>query len=121
MSETYHPVIKADEIEERGVQPFIINSWPIAVCREKGTLYAFINRCTHAAAEFAPGCRIRAGSVMCPLHGARFKLGTGENIGGANYKPIKTFPLRETEEGWIEVAVPDEAPTAEHQPVIPLK
>lgn len=120
MSETYHQIIKAEDVEERGAHPFIINNWPFVICREKGTLYAFINRCTHAAAEFAPGCRIRAGSVMCPLHGARFRLSTGENIGGANYSPLKLFPLRETEEGWIEIAIPDAPPGAEHEPVTKL-
>ena len=117
MNESFHRIVKSEEVEERSALPFIVNGWPVAVCREKGRLYAFINRCTHAAAEFAPGCRIRSGSVMCPLHSARFKLETGENIGGANYKPLKLFPIRESDDGWIEVAVPDEEPGMEHLPV----
>lgn len=117
MSETFHQVIRAQEIIEGGAQDFIINHWPIVICRDKDSLYAFINRCSHAASKFVPGCRIRAGSVMCPLHGARFKLATGDYTGGANYKPIKTFPLRITQDGWIEIAIPDEAPDLEFQPV----
>ena len=117
MTETYHKLAKSEDIADKAASPFIVNGWPVAICRANGTLYAFINRCTHAAAELAPGCRIRSNSVMCPLHGARFKLETGENIGGANYKPLKLFPLRETEDGWVEVAVPDEEPGMEHLPV----
>jgi hypothetical protein len=41
-------------------------------------------------------------------------------MGGADYKPLMRFDLREDGEGWIEVAVPDEAPGAEHLPVTPL-
>jgi len=120
MSETFHRVVAASEIEDKTMLPFIVNGWPLFLCRDDGVLYAVINRCTHAAAEFAPGGRVRKGAVMCPLHGARFKLDTGECIGGANYKPLLKFATRETEDGWIEVAVPDTAPGAEHLPVKPL-
>ena len=120
MSESYHRVVRADEIEERGLHPFIVNRWPVALCREDGVLHAIINRCTHAAAELAPGGRVRRGSIMCPLHGARFKLDNGECLGGANYRNLKIFPLRETDDGWVEISVPDEAPGAEHMPVKPL-
>ncbi|WP_235209585.1 Rieske (2Fe-2S) protein [Sphingobium sp. Ant17] len=63
---------------------------------------------------------MRRGAVMCPLHGARFKLDNGECLGGAGYKALKLYPWRESADGWIEVAVPDEAPGAEHLPVKPL-
>ncbi len=120
MSETFHRVVKAGEIEDRSLQSFIVNGWPVLIARDEGQLHAIINRCTHAAASFTPDGRVRRGAVMCPLHGARFKLENGECIGGAGYKPLIRFPLREDSEGWIEVAVPDEAPGAEHLPVTPL-
>lgn len=99
--------------------PFVVNGWPVLVCRDEGKIRALINRCTHAGAHLADG-RVRRGVVMCPLHGARFNLDTGECLGGASYKPLKRFPWRETADGWIEVAVPDEAPGAEHLPIKPL-
>lgn len=120
MGETFHRVVQASEVEEKAMLPFIVNRWPIFLCREEGELRAIINRCTHAAAELAPGGRVRRGSVMCPLHGARFRLTDGECLGGAGYKPLKLFDWRETADGWIEVAVPDEAPGMEHMPVKPL-
>lgn len=117
MSESYHRVIKAAEVEERAMLPFIVNRWPVFVSREEGRIHVLINRCSHAASALAPEGRVRRGSVMCPLHGARFKLDTGECLGGAGYKPLMIFPFREDAEGWIEVAVPDAAPGAEHLPV----
>lgn len=120
MSETFHKVVAAQELEDKTISPFIVNGWPVLLCREDGKVSAVINRCTHAAAPFAPGGRVRRGAVMCPLHGARFRLDTGECMGGVSYKPLLVFAVRESEDGWIEVAVPDEAPGAEHLPVIPL-
>jgi|GEM_PF-121833 len=120
MSETFHRVAPASDIQEKAMLPFVVNSWPLFLCREEGEVHAIINRCSHAAAALAPGGRVRRGSVMCPLHGARFKLSDGACLGGADYKPLKIFPWRESDDGWIEVAVPDEAPGMEHLPVKPL-
>lgn len=120
MSETYHKAVKADEVEERSMLALIIQGWPVLVTRDEGKVHALINRCSHAASPLAPDGRVRRGAVMCPLHGARFKLENGECMGNAGYKPLKLFPLRETDDGWVEIAVPDEAPGAEHLPVKPL-
>ncbi|MEZ5656393.1 MAG: Rieske (2Fe-2S) protein [Sphingobium sp.] len=120
MSETFHRVVKAEEVEDKAMLPFVVNGWPVLVCRDEGSVHAVINRCSHAASQLAPDGRVRRGSVMCPLHGARFKLDNGECLGGAGYKPLKLFPWRQSDDGWIEVAVPDEAPGAEHLPVKPL-
>lgn len=120
MTESYHRVVEASAIEERAMMPFIIDGWPVLLCKDEGQIHALINRCSHAAAQLAPGGRVRRGAVMCPLHGARFKLDNGECLGGAGYKALKLYPWRESADGWIEVAVPDEAPGAEHLPVKPL-
>lgn len=111
---TYHPAMQAGDIAEGTAKGVIVNGWPVLIARSDGKLSAVIDRCTHAASELSTG-RIRRGSVMCPLHGARFELATGRCVGGT-YKPLMTFDLRE-EGGAIEVAVPDEAPGFEHMPV----
>ncbi len=119
MSVTYHRVVHADEVAERALLPFVIDRWPIFVTRDEGEVHVLINRCSHAASALAPQGRVRRGSVMCPLHGGRFRLTDGTCI-GADYRPLKTFPWRLAEDGWIEVAIPDEPPGAEHLPVTPL-
>jgi len=120
MPESFHKVVKADDVVEQAVLAFVVNRWPVMLTRDEGTIRALLNRCSHAASPLAPQGRVRRGAVMCPLHGARFKLDTGECLGGADYKPLLTFACREGADGWIEVAVPDEAPGAEHIPVTPL-
>ncbi len=114
LSETYHRVARDADIAENGVEAGTFNGWPVFVCRTDGKLHALINKCTHASSELADG-RIRRGSVMCPLHGARFELASGKCIGGT-YQPLKIFPVR-VSDGWVEVAVPDEKPGHQHAPV----
>lgn len=115
MSETFHRVLPEDGIDNGQASPAIVNGWPVLVCKYEDQLFAVINRCTHASSALEEG-RIRKGTIMCPLHGARFDLATGNCLGGASYRPLKRFEVRVTD-GWIEVATPDEKPSAEHMPV----
>lgn len=119
MADTYHRIVPAQDVPDRSLAAFTVNGWPVLLAREEGAFHALINRCTHQAASFTPDGRVRRGAVMCPLHGARFRLDSGECLGGAGYAPLRRFPLREVD-GWVEVAVPDEAPGADHLPVAPL-
>jgi nitrite reductase/ring-hydroxylating ferredoxin subunit len=114
MGETFHRAARAGEIAEGTAKGFIVNEWPVMIARSEGKLFATIDKCTHAASELSTG-RIRRGAVMCPLHGARFELATGRNVGGG-YKPIMVFETRLMDD-WIEVAVPDDKPGFEHMPV----
>jgi nitrite reductase/ring-hydroxylating ferredoxin subunit len=114
MGESFHRAARADEIAEGAAKGVIVNEWPVMIARADGKVLATIDKCTHAASELSTG-RIRRGSVMCPLHGARFELATGRCIGGA-YKPLIVFETRLLDD-WIEVAVPDEKPGFEHMPV----
>jgi len=114
MDTSFHRAATAEEIAEGTAKGCIVNGWPVLLARSGGTVFATIDRCTHAASELSTG-RIRRGAVMCPLHGARFELAEGKCIGGA-YKALMTFATRLDGE-WIEVAVPDGQPGFEHIPV----
>lgn len=116
MTDTYHRVMPAADLADQQSAAHIVNDWPVLLARQGDALFAVINRCTHASAALDGG-RVRRGAVICPLHGARFQLATGQCLGGMNYRPLKTFPLRLSGDGWIEVAVPDEKPGPEHLPV----
>ena len=68
-----------------------------------GTLYAFEDRCTHDDSPFedAP---IEDCEIICPRHGARFSLRTGEALSPPAYEPLRIFEIREAA-GRIEVRV----------------
>lgn len=107
MTDDFTAVIAVAEFPAEGVHVETVNGWRVFIARVDDAFYAVNDRCTHAASILSTG-RIRRGHVMCPMHGARFDLATGQCAGGA-YAPIRTFPLR-IRDGVIEVAVPAESP-----------
>jgi nitrite reductase/ring-hydroxylating ferredoxin subunit len=77
----------------------------VLVCRSGGQLFAVSNRCSHAGSRFAGG-KICDGIVTCPLHGAKFRLATGECLfRKLNYAPLQTFKVTEID-GHIELELP---------------
>jgi anthranilate 1,2-dioxygenase ferredoxin component len=114
MSETWHDLIAECDFPEDGKFAIKVAGWHVLVGKDDDGFHALNDRCTHAASLLSTG-RIRRGTVMCPLHGARFELASGKCIGGA-YRDLRTFPLR-IEAGMIAVAVPDAAPGMEDLPI----
>lgn len=115
MTDTWHPLIPADDFPADGKATGRLGGWHVLVARTDDGFFAVNDRCTHQAALVSGG-RVRRGAIMCPLHGARFDLATGQCIGGA-YRDLRTFAVR-VEAGMIEVAVPDAPPGIEETPVI---
>ena len=98
------PLVVASIAEGEGVA-VEIRGQSILVCRSGGQLYAVSNRCTHAGSRLDGG-KVCDGVVACPLHGARFRLETGECLSRRlNYASLRTFPVREVD-GRICVDVP---------------
>ncbi|MEP7349588.1 MAG: Rieske (2Fe-2S) protein [Sphingorhabdus sp.] len=114
MSEAFIPVVAVADIPDNGKFAGQVNGWHVLICKVDGGYVAVNDRCTHAASALAGG-RIRRGTIMCPLHGARFDLATGNCMGGI-YKALRMFPSR-TRNGLIEVAVPETVPGMEDLPV----
>lgn len=81
----------------------------VMLVRYRGRLYAYEDRCTHddaplADAEIAEDPSTPCGVVVCPRHGARFCLKTGDALGPPAYEAIRVFVVRE-HQGRIELAV----------------
>lgn len=72
----------------------------IMLVRYHGLLYAYEDRCTHDDAPLE-GASLEdddgspCGVVVCPRHGARFCLQSGEPLGPPAYEAIKIFSVRE--------------------------
>jgi anthranilate 1,2-dioxygenase ferredoxin subunit len=114
MSGRWQALIAEQDFPAEGKLATKISGWHVLVARTDDGLFAVNDRCTHQAALMSNG-RIRRGMIMCPLHGARFEVATGECVGGA-YSNLRTFALRVTA-GVIEVCVPDTAPGMDDLPV----
>ena len=80
-----------------------VDGYRVRVARVGGTLYAFEDRCTHDDSPFddAP---IEDTQIICPRHGARFCLRTGEALSPPAYERLRIFEARENGDR-IEVRV----------------
>lgn len=78
-----------------------VDGYRVRVARVSGRLYAFEDRCTHDDSPFedAP---IEDCEIICPRHGARFSLQSGEALSPPAYEPLRIFEVREAG-GRIEV------------------
>lgn len=65
----------------------------VAVFTLDGKYYAIEDVCTHDGGELASGER-EGEEIICPRHGARFNIKTGEVTAPPAYEPVATFPVR---------------------------
>lgn len=65
----------------------------IAVARSGDAYFAFEDLCTHDGAELTGGT-IEGTEIICPRHGARFCMRTGDALSPPAYEPIGVFETR---------------------------
>lgn len=73
----------------------------VLVARSGGAYFAVEDICSHDGAELAGGA-IEGAEIICPRHGARFCLRTGEALSPPAYEPIRVFATK-VDEGrlWV--------------------
>ena len=65
----------------------------IAVVRSGGTYFAIEDICTHDGAPLTGG-EVEGSEIVCPRHGARFCLRTGEALTPPAYEPVRVFETK---------------------------
>jgi len=65
----------------------------IAVARSGEEYFAIEDVCTHDGAELTGGA-IEGTEIICPRHGARFCLRTGEALSPPAYEPVRVFATK---------------------------
>jgi 3-phenylpropionate/trans-cinnamate dioxygenase ferredoxin subunit len=73
----------------------------VAVFNLDGELYAIEDVCTHDGGILTGG-PIEGDQIVCPRHGARFCIKTGEALTPPAFEPTATFQVR-VEDGVIQV------------------
>lgn len=99
----FKKVCTATDVEEGAYAEFDIDGRSILICHWQGQFYAIENECSHAMSPLCGG-RMRRGTIVCPLHGARFNISTGAAEGPPATLPIETFKVK-LEDGNVCVAV----------------
>lgn len=65
----------------------------IAVVRTGGAFYAIEDVCSHDGCPLLGG-PIEGTEIICPRHGARFSLKTGEALTPPAYEPVRTYETK---------------------------
>ena len=73
----------------------------IAVFNIDGEFYAIEDNCTHDHLCLTGG-EIEGDVIVCPHHGARFNIRTGEALTAPAYEEVPTFPVQVVD-GMIQV------------------
>ncbi|MBV9080462.1 MAG: non-heme iron oxygenase ferredoxin subunit [Elusimicrobia bacterium] len=86
-------VIDKSKLSPHGLTSIEVDGRRICLASAGGTLFAVDDRCTHAEALLSSG-DVEEGEVVCPLHGARFDLKTGEAMTPPATRPVQTHEVK---------------------------
>jgi 3-phenylpropionate/trans-cinnamate dioxygenase ferredoxin subunit len=94
----------ADTVTEANPLTTEVDGYPIVIVPCGAELFAVEDRCSHDGESLA-GAEVEACEIICPRHGARFSLRTGDALTPPAYEPIRTFNVR-VENGRVLVEQP---------------
>jgi 3-phenylpropionate/trans-cinnamate dioxygenase ferredoxin subunit len=97
----WFPVGPADSIPVGDYASVEVDGRFIAVFNVDGEFLAVDDVCTHDGEGLAGGA-VEGDVVVCPRHGARFCLRTGEALSPPAYEAVGTYPTR-VSDGTVEV------------------
>jgi len=82
----------------------------VAVFNLEGEYYAIENLCTHDGSplllsESGTDDQVYGDQIVCPRHGARFSICSGEALSPPAYEPTNTFPVQ-VSNGMVQIRDP---------------
>jgi 3-phenylpropionate/trans-cinnamate dioxygenase ferredoxin subunit len=83
----------AEELNDGQARSIAVGRRMIAVARSGDEYFAIEDLCTHDGAELTGGA-IEGTEIICPRHGARFCLRTGQALTPPAYEPIRVFETK---------------------------
>ena len=89
------------DIEPGGFAVIELDDARVAVFNVDGEFYALEDLCSHDHACLTDG-EVDGSEVICPIHGARFDIRTGDALTPPAYEPVSRFPVR-VNEGIVQV------------------
>jgi len=93
----------AIELAEGHTRSIPVGRQMVAVAHTESGFYAIEDVCTHDGSELTGG-GLEGTQIICPRHGARFCLKTGQALTPPAYEPVRVFELK-VEGGhlWVRV------------------
>ena len=93
---------KATEVPDPGRITVVVDDRVLVLIHAGGQFFAIDDVCTHDGGGLAGG-EVQDHQVICPRHGARFCLRTGQALTPPAYEPVRSYPTRVVD-GNVEVA-----------------
>lgn len=87
-------VARASELAPGEWRVVDVDGTQVAVFNLEGQYYAIEDVCTHEFGQQLTGGTVEGDEIICPRHGARFSIRTGEALTAPAYEPTATFPVR---------------------------
>lgn len=97
------PVGHVDDVPALEGRSVMVGARRIAVFRMPDGWAAIDHACPHKGGPLADGI-VADTCVTCPLHGRRFDVFTGRQVGGDD--AVATYAVREGDDGALELLVP---------------
>ena len=94
-------VAKVGELAPGSHRVVDVDGASVAVFNVGGEYYAIEDVCTHDGGQLTGGT-VEGDHVVCPRHGARFSIKTGDALTAPAYEPTAKFPVR-VENGVVQV------------------
>ncbi len=86
-------VCRTDELKPGEHRVVDLDGTEVAVFNLDGEFHAIEDVCTHDGAEIASGT-LDQDVIVCPRHGARFCIRTGQVLSPPAYEDLHVFPVR---------------------------
>lgn len=87
-------VATKDEIPLGGSKLVEVDFIRVALFNLEGTIYALEDMCTHDGGPLVEGDVVNGCEVMCPRHGARFDIRTGEALSFPAFEATNTYEVQ---------------------------
>lgn len=99
-------VATVDEIPVGGAKLVEVDFVRVALFNVDGEIYAIEDICTHDGGPLVEGTVVNGCEVMCPRHGARFDIRTGNALSFPAFEPTKSYVVQiDGNDVWIEQPV----------------
>ncbi len=81
------------DVPDGGTKSVAVGKRMVALARSGDRVYAIEDVCTHDG-EPLTGGEIEGAEIICPRHGARFCLRTGEALTPPAYEPVRVYETK---------------------------
>ncbi len=102
----YYQVAELDSLPDGERLFFEVDGEPIALMNISGEIFAISDVCTHDDGPLGDG-ELEGCDIICPRHGARFNIRTGEALSLPAVENTKVYPVRIID-NQIEIGIPVE-------------